>query len=88
MINAIERALVLTDGPVDAAHLGGYLAAPVDDVDAPLPGLRASERRLIEQALARADGNKTRAAEILNITRRRLYSRLKSLGLAADDEGA
>jgi len=39
------------------------------------------ERELIERALARAKGNKTRAAKLLGMTRPRLYRRLVQLGL-------
>ena len=42
------------------------------------------ERELIIAALAKAGGNKTIAARMLGITRRRLYSRLDSM--AADDD--
>jgi hypothetical protein len=48
------------------------------------------EHSLIHEAIARASGNKTEAAKMLGITRRRLYSRLKSMageagGGAAED---
>mgnify|MGYP000617914826 CR=1 FL=1 len=48
------------------------------------------EHSLIHEAIARASGNKTEAARMLGITRRRLYSRLKSLageggGAASED---
>ena len=39
------------------------------------------ERRLIERALEEADGNRTRAAEILKINRRLLYDKLKEFGM-------
>jgi DNA-binding NtrC family response regulator len=41
------------------------------------------ERELIERALARAKGNKSKAAKLLGMTRPRLYRRLVQLGLEA-----
>jgi DNA-binding NtrC family response regulator len=43
------------------------------------------ERELIERALAQAKGNKTQAAQLLGLTRPRLYRRLVQLGLAGDE---
>jgi DNA-binding NtrC family response regulator len=42
------------------------------------------ERELIERAIARAKGNKTRAARLLSMTRPRLYRRLVQLGLESE----
>ncbi|OJW24193.1 MAG: hypothetical protein BGO49_05490 [Planctomycetales bacterium 71-10] len=54
---------------------------PLDDI------LLDVERRLIENALARARRNKSRAADILGVSRPRLYRRLKELGFPdVDDE--
>jgi transcriptional regulator with PAS, ATPase and Fis domain len=43
------------------------------------------ERRLIELALSRSRHNKSRAAELLDISRPRLYRRIKELNIP--DEG-
>jgi DNA-binding NtrC family response regulator len=43
------------------------------------------ERRLIETALRQARSNKSRAAEILGISRPRLYRRIKELNLPDDE---
>jgi len=40
------------------------------------------ERHLIRKALEKAGGNKSRAAQLLGITRRRLYSMMERLGMA------
>jgi len=47
--------------------------------------LDSFERELLEAALERAGGNKTTAARLLGISRRRLYSRLQSLAREPED---
>ena len=44
------------------------------------------ERELIQRALARGKGNKTKAARLLGLTRPRLYRRMVNLGLIAPPE--
>jgi len=48
--------------------------------------LEKVERELIQRAMARAKGNKARAARLLGISRPRLYRRLVQLGLASDSQ--
>jgi len=70
-------------------HDGAHDSQPREDgvlpavaiADLLVPGfsIDAFERKLIETALVKAQGNKTAAARLLGITRRRLYSRLDSL---------
>ena len=40
-------------------------------------GLEITEKQMILEALKKTGGNKTEAARLLKITRRRLYSRMK-----------
>jgi DNA-binding NtrC family response regulator len=49
--------------------------------------LSSIERELIERALRQAGGNKTEAAELLGMTRPRLYRRLQQCGLDDNPEG-
>jgi len=87
--NALERALILAgEEPISAEHLlapGDPRGPSAGDVLHEGFDLDAFERDLIHAALERAGGNKTAAAKLLGITRRRLYSRLQSLGQPGED---
>jgi transcriptional regulator with PAS, ATPase and Fis domain len=82
--NALERALILAgEDEIRPEHVAP--AAPARDrraADVLVEGfdLDAFERELLHAALERTGGNKAAAARLLGITRRRLYSRLESLG--------
>ena len=87
--NALERALILAgDGDVLPAHLTVGVMPARGSRAAELLGegfsLDAFEAELIRAALERAGGNKTHAARLLGITRRRLYSLLASLEASAE----
>lgn len=81
--NVIERATILAGGePISTEDFS------LDIDDAPLvdtgsagagaaEGLETAEKIMILNALDRASGNKTEAAKLLKISRRRLYSRMK-----------
>jgi two-component system response regulator AtoC len=84
--NVIERASIMADSLIMESDLPAFSASK--DIGAytyriPDSGFELDqfEKYLIEQALHKAKGNKTRAAEILGVTRRRLYSMLKSFDL-------
>ena len=84
--NLIERAVVLTrDEIIGIADLPLTLHEPVPEPGA-APGLEAAvealERRMIREALGRASGVQTRAAESLGISERVLRYKLKKYGLA------
>lgn len=69
-------------------HLAGaYLPPPIPFLSEPLDDhLATIERGLIERALKTARGNKSKAAELLGLTRPRLYRRMSELGLADTPE--
>jgi two-component system response regulator AtoC len=89
--NTIERALVLSDGPkITVDDLPNNITSPVVPLDSPdLPDDELSvkkhsailERRLIKQALERTGGNKTRAADLLELSSRALLYKIREYGL-------
>ncbi len=93
--NLIERACILAGpGPIDRHHFPierGRLAADSSDLLSMGLSIDQMERRMILEALERAQGNKTRAAALLGISRRALYSRMESHSIpigGADPETA
>ena len=89
--NTIERAMVLSDGPkIMVDDLPANVANPIVALDSPdLPDDELSvkkhsailERRLIKQALERTGGNKTRAADLLELSSRALLYKIREYGL-------
>jgi len=92
--HAIERGAVLCEGPLIREEdlpepvRGGPAAAPPAVV---LPegmlsikrAARAMEEQLIRTALARTSGNRTRAAELLELSYRALLYKIKEYGIDA-----
>lgn len=81
--NILERAHILA-GPaaIAAQHVQLPKASPAKPAAGGDPAdlnLESHERRLILLALKRSSGNKTRAAKLLGLTRRALYSRMERL---------
>jgi DNA-binding NtrC family response regulator len=95
--SVIERALLLgeedrivtSDLPM-SVRTGISGIRGVMDMDIPESGidLDALEQSLILKALKKADGNVTRAARLLGLTRRTLQYRLEKLGTAPDGAAA
>jgi len=80
--HAIERAVILSDGPMLRPENFMLHPAPTQKKGEPEElNLGVLEKEAIERALRRADGNITRAAELLGITRFALYRKLDKLGL-------
>jgi transcriptional regulator with PAS, ATPase and Fis domain len=78
--NALERAAILSEGGLITVEHFSFQAS---SVVAPrrTPHLSGVERRTIEQVLRETDGNKSKAARRLGITRTQLYCRLRKYGL-------
>ena len=83
--NLIERACILAGtGPIERSHFPiGKTRLTADPGELLSLGLSLDqiEKRLIREALERAQGNKTKAASLLGISRRALYSRMESHGI-------
>ena len=89
--HAIERAVVLADGPsIEESDLPDDVrAGPHPGAPAPRSGgdlsvkraFRALEEQLIRGALERTGGNRTRAAELLDLSYRALLYKVKEYGI-------
>jgi two-component system response regulator AtoC len=104
--NAIERAVLLSDGSVlevnglpERVALGrsggaapGAFAVALPDVKALDYSLKRAmevlEQQFIRAALRKTRGNRTRAAELLEISHRALLYKIKDYGIDPDAEGA
>jgi Nif-specific regulatory protein len=77
--NVLERAAILSDeGTIERRHL----SLPANAVAATSPhDLSAMERQTIENVLRQTDGNKSKTARQLGLTRTQLYVRLRRYGL-------
>jgi transcriptional regulator with GAF, ATPase, and Fis domain len=86
--NVIERAAVFADKTIEAAHLPAALTAELSSfdggsehagsLDEKLAGI---EKGMIIEAITRAGGIQTRAAQLLGINPRSLWHRIKKLNI-------
>jgi two-component system response regulator AtoC len=89
--HAVERAVVLADGPeILEEDLPDDVRAPPHRVEPPQPpgddlsvkrAFRSLEERLIREALDRTGGNRTRAADLLDLSYRALLYKIKEYGI-------
>jgi transcriptional regulator with GAF, ATPase, and Fis domain len=92
--NAIERAVILSDGGLISAAQLGVVAAPgraapvsrpaspeSSDGENPLQALPDLERQAVIEALRRSKGNKSEAAAALGLSRTRFYTLLRRYGV-------
>ncbi len=88
--SVLERATQLAGTePIDVIHLPERLHAAVAPAQDRLPAegvnLEQLEQTLIRQALEQAHGNKSRAAELLGLTRHTLLYRMEKYGISAPE---
>ncbi len=83
--NVLERARIVA-GDVTAlepSHLPAELRVPsgVERAGETLPTMKELERRHMERVLVHCGGNRTRAAEVLGVSRATLHTKMKKYGL-------
>jgi DNA-binding NtrC family response regulator len=93
--HAIEHAVVLANGgEIDVEHLPAGIAGAAEGSGNSASGslrslnaaLKEFEREYLLRALAQAGGKKMKAAEILGISRKNLWEKLRLHGIAAETE--
>ncbi|MBC7000492.1 sigma-54 dependent transcriptional regulator [Cytophaga sp. FL35] len=75
--NIVQRAVIMCDGRVETENLPDALKYKIDFPDEDFLPLREQETRYLRKVLAHYGNNKTKAAEILGITRKTLREKLK-----------
>ncbi|WP_454774820.1 PEP-CTERM-box response regulator transcription factor [Janthinobacterium tructae] len=83
--NCIRRAVIMSDGPQIAADDLGLPASaqatPMDEAINLRQAREAAEYKVMVRALARADGNIAKAAELLGVSRPTLYDLMNHHGI-------
>lgn len=89
--NVIERAVILADAQIDSAHLGlrpnldtdslGEASRTLHEISQ--QAAKEAEVQAIRRALVQADGNKTRAAQLLGVSYKTLLNKVRDYELDA-----
>ncbi|WP_026776497.1 sigma-54 dependent transcriptional regulator [Polaribacter sp. Hel_I_88] len=74
--NVIQRAVIMCDKIIEVQHLPDALKHSINFPDDTLVSLKEFEKKYIQKVLNSTNNNKTKAAEILGITRKTLSQKL------------
>ncbi len=74
--NVVQRAVIMADGQIGVKDLPDFLKYEINFPEAELMPLREMEKKYIKRVLMHTKGNKTKAAEILQINRKTLRDKL------------
>lgn len=74
--NVVQRAIIMSDGLIDVKDLPDFLKHLIEFPDTGFVPLRQMEREYVKRVLLHTKGNKTKAAEILQIDRKTLRDKL------------
>ncbi|WKX78690.1 helix-turn-helix domain-containing protein [Zobellia laminariae] len=75
--NVVQRAVIMSDGIINIKDLPEALKFQIDFPENDFKPLREMEKEYVQRVLLHTQGNKTKAAEILQIDRKTLREKLK-----------
>jgi len=86
LFNVLERAAIVADDTIEQSDLPQQVGPVISTglgFTIPDEGINLDhiEAQILREAIRKAEGNKTRAARLLGITRRRLYSLMEKHGI-------
>lgn len=88
----LEECVIFSESGILDAGAQGQTEGAAENVDGPFPRLSAivedTERSHIRRALARAGGSIAKTADLLGISRKTLWEKMKRLSISYETEGA
>jgi excisionase family DNA binding protein len=88
LMNRVRRAIAMTDGEFVTAEDLGLVEVDPSVTHAHLGDARSvAEKQILIDALRHADGNASRAATLLGVSRATLYRLIGKHGLTAEETG-
>ena len=76
--NIIQRAVIMCDKTIEVEHLPNFLKFNIEFAEDDFVSLKEMEKRYIQKVLNATNNNKTKAADILGITRKTLRQKIEN----------